>query len=234
MRTLTACRGDLRFQLRHGIHTAYALVVVFYALLLANAPAGMRPVATVLVLFSDTSVVGFFFIGGILLLERRQGITSALFVTPLRADEYLTAKLASLTLLAVLASALLMLVAGVPMRGFGTGLLGVALSSVFFILVGVIVAARSETVNGYFLRGTLFSILFTLPLFDYLQLFRLPLGRLLPTHGALVLMDGMFHSIGRGPLLGAVALLAVWNVAAWIWARSSFLRFVVHREGGIR
>ena len=96
MRFTSALKYDLKFQIRHGFYYAYAFVVTFYLIALLNIPLGIREWVTTLVIFSDTSVLGFFFVGSIILLERGQGTLNTLFVTPIRLHEFLLSKSLSL------------------------------------------------------------------------------------------------------------------------------------------
>jgi len=150
MRISAAIRYDLKFQWRHGFYAAYALVTILYIAVMLNISPDLRAILIPYLVFSDTSVLGFFFIGGIILLERRQRTLNNLFVTPLRASEYLWSKTITLSALATLVSLILLVIGGQTVMNLGWFVLGAALGSVFFILIGIAVAARSRTLNGYF------------------------------------------------------------------------------------
>ncbi|MBN1465987.1 hypothetical protein JXA02_09510, partial [candidate division KSB1 bacterium] len=102
-------RYDVLFQFRHGFYFIYLLVSAIYIIALFNIPTAQRLVVTNLLVFSDTSVLGLTFVGAILLLEKQQRILHSLFVTPLKLSEYLLAKVLSLSLIALLASLLILL-----------------------------------------------------------------------------------------------------------------------------
>ena len=48
--------------------------------------------APAFIIFTDPAALGFFFLGALMMLERSEGVRTALAVTPLSAADYLTAK----------------------------------------------------------------------------------------------------------------------------------------------
>jgi len=102
MRLTAALTYDIRLQFRHYFYYAYLIVSIIYVIILRAVPLDFRQTAAVLVIFTDPSTLGFFFLGGIILLERGQKTLEGLFVTPLRVFEYMLSKILSLTLLALL------------------------------------------------------------------------------------------------------------------------------------
>jgi len=150
-------RNDIRQQLRFSIYAVYAVLCLGYAVGLSLLPAALRPPALVLVLFSDPAALGFFFVGGLLLLERNEGTLMALASSPARSGEIIAAKVVSLTLLAVGTSVVLVVVLGAPAR-WPLLLAALALTSAFNTLFGIAVAARAQTINQYFARAIAVSI----------------------------------------------------------------------------
>jgi len=107
MRIAQMLQFDVRFQFRHGFYYAYLFISLFYIAILRVVPEQFRVLVTTIVIFSDPSVFGFFFVGGILLLERGEKTLESLFVTPLRLHEYFISKILSLSLIAVATSLLI-------------------------------------------------------------------------------------------------------------------------------
>lgn len=231
MRFAAALRYDIKFQIRHGFYTAYGLITLFYVGALLNLPAGIRPITAVACIFSDTSVLGFFFIGGILMLERRQGTLHSLFVTPIRLTEYLWAKTLSLTLLATVVSVILLLISGNPASKNLWIIPGIILSAVLFILFGIAVAVRSHTLNGYFYLGIAYSIVFMLPLLEFFHILPFPLLRLLPTWGILRLVQSTYSALSFPEMASALGLLIVWCGLGYWWAVRWFHRYVILQTG---
>jgi len=232
MRFVAALRYDVKFQIRHGFYAAYGLITLFYIGVLLNLPPGIRPITAVACIFSDTSVLGFFFIGGILMLERRQGTLHSLFVTPIRLPEYLWAKTLSLTLLATVVSVLLLLISGNPAARNLWIIPGIIFSAVLYILFGIAVAVRSHTLNGYFYRGIAYSVVFMLPLLDFFHILPFAPLRLLPTWGILRLVESTYADLTFPEMAKALALLVVWCGLGYWWAVRWFRRYVIQQAGG--
>jgi fluoroquinolone transport system permease protein len=228
-RTLAATRRDLRLQWRHGLWLAYAFVCLAYVLVLQLFRPPLRELLTTLVLFSDPSVLGFFFIGGVMLLERSEGSLHAAFASPLRVQEWVAAKLISLTVLALAASFAIALPLG--MGGVRPLVLVAAIvpTSTCFVLVGIVAATRFATVNRYLLGGGLLSAPLLLPMLEPLGLLDTPVFELLPAGASLELLE---VGLGRAQprlvsTLRALAVLGGWNLLLWRWACAWMRRHVV-------
>ena len=231
MSVASTVKFDILFQFRHGLYYAAAFVAVFYILLLRNLPEGIRETVSVVLLFSDTSILGFFFIGGIILLEKAQKTLSSVFVTPLSVTEYFISKTISLTLLAVIIGIFIMItVNGIPPYPV-LFLSGIIFSSIFFTLIGIIVATRSQTVNGYFFRAMLYTMILVAPLADYLNLVKSPLFYLLPAQGVLLFLNGAFNGITAGLLIYAVISQIIWIGIVYLWAEKWFNKYIISKIG---
>ena len=186
MRFFKLTFGDIRFQFRYGFYFLYAVFTALYVFLLLLLPEPWRQKAGAILIYSDPAALGLFFMGAILLLEKSQRVLAALAVSPVKVGEYILAKVFSLCLISVAVSLLLGLVAGIPHLGLVA--VGVALSSVAFSLLGILVGAKVGSLEQY--------VLATLPL--EVALFLPPLLFL-------------FWNVGQlrwYPLCGTVALLA--------------------------
>lgn len=226
MRILSAFKYDVKFQVRHGFYYAYLFVTVVYIAGLRLVPETYRTLATVLVIFTDPSVLGFFFIGGVLLLEKGQNTLESLFVTPLRVSEYIWSKVASLTMLSLLSSLAIAVFTLGPGVNIALLALGVGLGSVFFTLLGFALAARARSLNQYFFYSIPTAI-FDLPLLKYLGLPDTWLYYLLPSQPELLLIEGAAGRITPGQTLYAAVALCIWIGIAYRWAQSWFYRYTV-------
>ena len=232
MRLLEALKQDLKFQFRHGFYHAYLVVSVLYIGLLLYIPGDYRAFAAGIIVFSDPAMLGFFFVGALLLLERGENILEGLFVTPLRVGEYLAARVISLTVLALGTAFLISIIAlGLD---FNAPLLfvGVVLTAVFFSLLGVTLAVKVETVNQYLMVSILYSIIISLPLLEFLGLFKTILFYLWPTRASLVLIFAAFgFSVSWWELIFSVVILLIWIGIAFCWAYSWFYKYIILKIG---
>lgn len=236
MTSLTLLAHDVRLQLRQGFYAAYAVLTLGYVVVFAAAPPALERLALPLVLFSDPGVLGFFFMGGLVLLERADGTLRALFVTTLSVRQYLAGKALSLTLLALVTS--VAIAAAVRGAAFDPLLLvgAVLLTAPLSVLGGAIVASRARGVTHYVWLGVLSTTPLCLPFLSSLGLFDTPLFRALPTDASLRLLAAAFAT-ERPPLpalLAHVAVLLVWTAGAFVWAERWFQRYVVEEHGAHR
>ncbi|WP_417584204.1 hypothetical protein [Pelagibacterium sp.] len=150
----TLLAHDLRLQYRYGIHAAYGAVVALYAAILVLAGPYIPDWFVGLLIYSDPSALGFFFLGGLMLLEKGEGVRSALAIAPVSARTYLLAKTITLTTLALAAVIVLALARAHP-TDWAILISTVALTSVFYVGIGIPIALRFKTVNAYLLGSAL-------------------------------------------------------------------------------
>ncbi len=224
---------DIRFQFRHGFYYAYLFVSAVYILFLWFIPQELKQPVAVLMVFSDPGVMGFFFVGGILLLERGQGILNNLFITPLKPREFFLSKCLSLAVLALSTSlAILLFTFGFAFNPLPLAL-GVVLTSFIATLTGLGLAAKASSLNGYLITSPLFLVPFTLPLVDYVGVISSPLFYLLPGKASLILIDAAFGGRSGGELGLALFSLTLWTGAAYAWASRAFYRHLILKPGGV-
>jgi fluoroquinolone transport system permease protein len=174
MRLLHAVWADVRFQLKHGFYLIYVILTIMYLIILSFLTEDILSVALPLVVFSDPSVLGLFFIGGIILLEKGQGVLMVLVVSPLRTMEYIMSKVISLALISVLAAFAIAFFSHYPSTNWLLLLLATILTSALFTLIGIMINAGCETVNQYMLRTIPYMLLFMFAVFfpDRVSIFR--------------------------------------------------------------
>lgn len=227
MRIRSLLKQDIIFQFRHRFYYAYFFIIAVYFSILMNVEGVIKEFLTVIILFSDTTVLGFFFVGGLLLLERDQNILQSLFVTPIKLYEYLFSKAFSLTILAMAASFLVAFSAfGIPKNLFFFSA-GVVLSSTFFIFTGISIAVRSKTVNRYFFNAIVFTMLLFAPLLDLFGILRSRFFLLFPTHGSILLFKTLFEEVSLFDMAASTVSLIVWNVAIITVAYRWFVKYEI-------
>lgn len=195
MRLLSATWSDIRFQIKHGFFLVYVVITIMYLIILSFLPENIFNVALPLVVFSDPSVLGLFFIGGIILLEKGQGVLMVLVVSPLRSQEYILAKVISLAFISVLAAFAITFFSHYPTVNWLLLLMATILTSAMFTLVGIMINAGCNTVNQYMLKTIPYMLLFTLPCFSLIWFPHSWLFSLFPSVAALKLMMGAYHGI---------------------------------------
>jgi fluoroquinolone transport system permease protein len=227
---INALKADVRFQFKQGFYLVYIILTLFYMILLDKLPTEWKSAVVPLVIFSDPAMVGFFFIGALVMLEKVQGVTQYVVVTPLRSVEYLLAKALSLTVLALAATFLITLtVYDQPLNWFLL-ILGVILTSFFFVLYGFVVAAPCITMNQFFIRMIPFLLLIILPCFSMIGFPYSWVFNIFPSVAGLKLVYGAFNGIGTGAMAGFTLYLVFANIALIIYVQKVFDSMVTGGE----
>lgn len=222
-------KNDFRFQWRHGIHGAYAVVVLLYAITLRLMPVSIRPELLAGLLFSDVTVFGFFFVGGIVLLEKSQGVLTPFFMSPLPPATYLYSKMATMMLNSLFFGTVLILASGVAPFHWGETLLSVLFMSIFFTLTGLAIAMRAPHLNAYFMLSVPVTLLLSAPM----GLLALPwihawLWLTPVTGGWQIMASGILKQpVMRWP---AVLILLLSIFIVWTFTEKWLYRFVI--DGG--
>ena len=212
-------RHDVRLQYRSGVHAAYLFVAVSYIVMVRMLPQDMRALVLAPVLLSEASVVGFFFAGALLHLERSDGVLQALGVTPVTTLQYIAARALTLTGLAVLLALGLGLGSGTTGVRPATLAVAAALTALFLAVAGLAVASRFDGIDRFVVLGGLVSAGLGLPVLPYLGVLESPLWRVLPTDAALRLLAQGLGAQGVAGAGSAAWLLAWCAAAAWLARR---------------
>ena len=230
MRLASAIHYDVKIQFRSGFYFAYLIVCLIYIAVLRQIPDNLSGKITTIVVFIDPSILGFYFIGGLILLEKKQKTLSGLFVTPLSVSEYLISKALSLTVLSLLSSLLIT----VSVIGLAFNILifciTVILTSILFVFLGIAIVVRVKDINRYLVLSPLPLIFIILPLLDYLNIFQTNLFYLLPSHPILKLLSNSIHNSAQTPIYNFIPLL-VWVLIAYLWSYHWFNKYVVEKQG---
>jgi fluoroquinolone transport system permease protein len=222
-RLAATIRTDTRVQFRNGFYFATAFVVVFSILLLRWLPAEAAMLILPVVILENVLVNTFYFVSGLLLLERVEGTFVAQSVTPLRDDEYLVSKLGTLTALSLVESLLI----AAAVFGIGAWLIamavGIALAAVLFCLAGVALVVRYDSINTFLMPSVLYTSLLSLPILGVFG-FGSPHWYLPhPIEGPLSLMQiGVPQTAGR--IAYAIGYPLLWMIPVYLWSRRALCR----------
>lgn len=210
MRVKNLFWADIRFQAKYGFYFLYGVLTVVYIAVLLALPRSLREKAAAVFIFSDPAAMGLFFMGAIVLLEKSQNTPCAFAVSPVRAAEYLIAKAGSLATVSLAVAAALAVAAGVG--HLCTVLLGTAVSSVIFSLLGMIAATKIRSLNQFLLWTVPIESLCFIP--AVLHLFRITPAWLqyYPVNVCMDMVAGRFPSAPG--LLGVLSTMAVLFVLA--------------------
>jgi len=230
MRLLNAIKSDIRFQIKQGFYLIYLIITVMYLITLSLVPENILNIALPLIVFSDPSVLGLFFIGGIIMLEKGQGIIQVLVVSPLKTSEYIISKVVSLSIISALAGILITL--------FGTNsypdwillTISIFLISSIFTLCGIMINAGCSNVNQYIIKTIPYMLLLVLPCFSLLGFKYSYLFYIFPSVSALKLMLGAFTGIATVEAVLLILFLLFVNYLLFLKSVKIFENKIVFNE----
>jgi fluoroquinolone transport system permease protein len=229
-RFISLIKLDSTLIIRNRILAVAALITALYAGILQVLPEQNFTIVMTTLIFTDPVMLGFMFIGVMVLFERGGNTLQAMSVTPVRPAEYLWSKAITLTILA-LAASLVMAVAGV---GFNFNIFylapAVVLSSLLFIFIGFAGVARVTTFNQYFIVIPLFMVPGFLPFLNYFGITDTLIWYLFPTQASLILFSAAFENPGStstSQIIYALVYLPISIWLAYLWARYSWNKTIL-------
>jgi fluoroquinolone transport system permease protein len=231
MRFLRVFLSDVRYQFRYGFYFLYVVISVVYIGILFMAPAEVRRIGTAFIICSDPAALGFFFIGGMLLLEKGEGIHSYLSIVPVTSGEYVMAKVLSLSMISTLTG---MIIAAVALGGqvnYSLLAIGLLTGSIVFTLFGFTVGTMARSVNHYIVISVPAGIVLMSP--AMLAVFGLasPIFELLP---ATLLLRILYSAVGLDVPYSALMMLTgllLWLLLAF-WIANKRFKIYLQRVGG--
>lgn len=226
MRGLRIFRWDVRYQIKYGFYFLYGVISLLYLGVLLFLPEDLARPVTALIILTDPAALGFFFIGGMVLLERGEGLHSYYSILPATNREYVLSKTVSLSMISTIVA---LVIAGIMYRGevnYPLLIVGVFAGASVFTMLGLTVGTISKSINHYFVIGVPAGILLMAPAFlVYLNIDSF-LGEILP---ATLLLRLLYSALGLevpySPVLYAV-LLVLWCIPAYVIAQRAFTKYI--------
>jgi len=207
MRLWSLLRGDIRFQYKYGFYFLYLIFSILYISLIFAFPEAWREKAAIFMIFSDPAAMGLYFMGAIVLFEKSERVLNSIAVSPVKTYEYMLSKLFSIGVISV--------IVGVAIGFFGKAvnitlyfIPGLFLCSCMFSAVGLIVAAKSISLNGFIISAIPAELLINIPAVAWLFGWRPGWLLLHPGVCMMELFENGNHT------LPAFAVLAFWTLLA--------------------
>lgn len=222
---------DLRLQQKNGFYYAVGFLLACWFIVLSQLPdVDWRYVMPPLV-FGNLATVNFYFIAGLVLLEKGEGTLEAQIVTPLLDWEYLASKTVTLVALSLVEQ----FVIAVSAVGLGFGLVtfavGVALAGALYTLTGFVLAVRYGSINEYLFPSVLYLLALSVPMVYYFELSTSWLLLVHPLTAPLLLLKAAFVPIPSWQWAYGVGYSLLWIALLVQLDRWGFDRFIVAREG---
>ena len=230
-RLFATIRVDIRLQVRNGFYYAVVFFLLGWFVLLSQLPEIDWGYLLPPIVLGNLVAVSFYFMGGLVLLEKGEGTLEAQVVTPLADWEYLVSKIVTLTALSLVEH--LMIVSSAYGPGFGAASLvvGIALAAILYTLLGFIAVARYDSINEYLFPSTFYVMALSLPFLHYFGVWESWLMYLHPLQAPLVIMKGAFRPIEAWEWAYGLLYSALWITILFGFNRRAFSRFIIAGEG---
>lgn len=230
-RVSSAMRWDITLQWRQGFYYVCVFAAIAWVVFLSQFSKETLQYFLPPFLLLSMNITTYFFVAGLVLFEKGEGVLEGLVVTPLQTKEYLTSKTATLTLLALVENVLII----VLVYGFAFELLpiiaGLVSTAVIYVLIGFVVVARYDSINEYLMPASLFVGILQLPWIGYFELWNPQIFYVFPTQAPLLLLKWGFQSIETWQIVYAVVCSVVWVAIFYVLAHKSFQKFVIKTRG---
>lgn len=230
-RLIATLTWDIRRQVRNGFYTVSILVAILLVILLkqiGNVDWGLWWPAIIL---ENLIINAFYFMAGLVLLEKGEGTLEAQVITPLRPGEYLASKALSLVILSLAETLLVVAV----VTGFAFDwlmlMIGIAFLVTLYVLYGFFVVARYDSITEFILPSALWTMGFSLPLLDYFDLAPSGWMFLHPLQAPLVLMQAAFESLPAWQIAYGFLYSLLWIGIGAKVGLDAFHRFVIIKAG---
>lgn len=230
MRFLSALLNDIRYQIKYGFYFLYAFFSAVYITALLICPQEYKRTAASIIILSDPAMLGSFFIGGIWLLEKSEGLHKYWGISPLRTFEYILSKAISLALISTVTANLIAVIGLQHDINYATLSLSTFVGSMVFTTIGLIIATYARSVNQYMILVSPLGIITTIP--PILAAFGI-------SHPAFDVSPGMAlwhfinYSLGKASTIEIwiFLILSLWLCVAFLLANGRIL-FAMQMEGG--
>jgi fluoroquinolone transport system permease protein len=219
---LLLLRWDVIVQARNGFYWASAFLIIVISALLLYVPEGARANAALWVppiVAMNLQITTFFFVTGLMLLERDEGTLHALAVSPLSSSGYLAMRTCSLTGLAA-AETIAIVWIGFGRSGSWSLILGgTAALGVIYTGFGAVVATRYESVNALLLPASAVVALLLLPLLPHFGLAPRQAFVLHPLEPPMTLIRAGYGLSKPIDVAYGVCGSIAWSAIAFVWGR---------------
>ncbi len=230
-RFLATLEWDIRRQYRNGFYFVSAFVAVLFTLMLRQLGEVDWSIWWPAILLENLVINAFYFMAGLVLLEKGEGTLEAQVVSPLRSGEYLAAKVASLFILSAAESVLMIAAVSGPGFNWIWMLLGIGFMVAIYATYGFFVVARYDSIGEFILPSAVWTMGFSLPLLGYFDLWSHWSLYLHPMQAPLLLLQAAFEPLAPWQLVYGVLYAGLWAGVGYLVSRRAFYRFVITKEG---
>lgn len=227
-RIICALKGDIRFQFRQGFYFIYLILALVYIAAIYQVGNKAAVILIPVLIYLDPAMVGFIFTGGLVMLERQQGITGYIGITPFGTMEYITARVLSMVFLSVTISLLISVLSAKPFNLLVL-ISAVILISVFNSLLGILASAKCRSMNDYFIRMIPYMMIIVMPALGFIEKPWAMLFRIFPGFAGLRLVLSAYSNGVSPNFLFDYIIMISWCIMIFVPAVRKFDREMIRR-----
>jgi len=213
---------QIKLLAKYQILTIAFVIAAGYTVAIKLLPVLQIDKVYLTMIFSDPTMLGFIFIGAMILFEKGDNTLEAQAVTPMRTSHYLWSKAIALLVPALIGSLAMIIAArGVHFRPIPF-IACVVLSSLIFTFIGLAGAIKVRTLNQYIILIPLFLPPMCLPLINFYGLTNLSIFWVIPTHSTLYLLEQTVSHVFNFKEILNLLYLGLWTYLAYAYANYNF------------
>ena len=148
-RHVSLVKTDALFLFRSGLHIIYLVITMVYLIMIRLLPMDFRDWIVPFLVFADPAMLGFFFIGSLVLIEKQQGIVDLRHITPVTKLELISGKIINLTLISLLCTTAITIGSQLDVSWLLV-ILAILVTSSWFSMFGYYLGLKSHSINHYF------------------------------------------------------------------------------------
>ncbi len=208
-----------------GISIAITLIYIGAFMLLSNL--GNIEKVLILLIFNDPALLGFLFVGVMVLFERNENTLQALAVSPIAPSHYILSKTIALGLIALFCCWAMAIAAMGWDFNFFHFSMATLFSSTIFSMFGFIVVAKESTFNNFIIKSLVVIVFLSLPFLAYFDICSLHWFWVFPTQGLILLFQYAFADAPPLLLLLAYSLCLFWLLLGYWGAKRAITAMYV-------
>ena len=161
-RVLHCLRMEFITQYRNGFFAAIGFVAVLWITLLRILPGESLLPGLALILMGNLMITAYYFLAGLILLDKNSGVLEAIVVTPLKNSEFIFCRLLALGILAT-AENLLVIWAGIGFHAIPlTAIPSLLTMALLFSLWGYLGVIKFDNISQFLMPSVVYTLLLLL------------------------------------------------------------------------
>ena len=208
---------------------SFVVTAIYAGIFFAIKDLGNMEKVLTLIILNDPAIIGLFFIGLMVIIERNQQVLSALFVAPISHHVYLISRILSLSLICwvcALGMAFSVLGTSFNLVHFSFGVWGVSIMS---CLAGLYLVSYTLEFMSFVLKSIPVLLFFiNIPLLNYFEVTNIGFFRLFPAQGSLDLIINSYYEnqISTQIIFGYISMMIWIPILYWAVYRAFVTKIV--------